>query len=95
MILLTVPIFFPIIIDLGFDPVWFGVIVVMVVELGLITPPIGMNVFVIKGMVPDVKLSSIYKGVIPFVVAQFVLIILVFLVPDIALWLPETAKAFR
>ncbi|MFK7835042.1 MAG: TRAP transporter large permease [Sulfitobacter sp.] len=95
MILLTVPIFFPIITDLGFDPVWFGIIVVMVVELGLITPPIGMNVFVIKGMVPDVKLSSIYKGVIPFVIAQFVLIILVFVIPDIALWLPETAKAFR
>ncbi|MGB0411338.1 MAG: TRAP transporter large permease [Pikeienuella sp.] len=95
MILLTVPIFFPIIIDLGFDPVWFGIIVVMVVELGLITPPIGMNVFVIKGMVPEVKLSSIYKGVIPFVIAQFVLIIMVFLFPDIALWLPESARAFR
>ncbi|WP_293450999.1 TRAP transporter large permease [Planktotalea sp.] len=95
MILLTVPIFFPIIADLGFDPVWFGIIVVMVVELGLITPPIGMNVFVIKGMVPDVKLSSIYKGVIPFVIAQFILIIMVFLIPDIALWLPESARAFR
>ncbi len=95
MILLTVPIFFPIITNLGFDPVWFGIIVVMVVELGLITPPIGMNVFVIKGMVPEVKLSSIYKGVIPFVLAQLVLIVLVFLIPDIALWLPETARAFR
>lgn len=95
MILLTVPIFFPVITNLGFDPVWFGVIVVMVVELGLITPPIGMNVFVIKGMVPDVKLSSIYIGVMPFVIAQFVLIVLVFLIPEIALWLPETARAFR
>ena len=95
MILLTVPIFFPIIVDLGFDPVWFGIIVVMVVELGLITPPIGMNVFVIKGMVPDVKLSSIYVGVIPFVIAQAVLIVAVFVLPEIALWLPETARAFR
>ncbi len=95
MILLTVPIFFPIVINLGFDPVWFGVIVVMVVELGLITPPIGMNVFVIKGMAPNVKLSAIYLGVIPFVLAQLVLIIAVFLIPDIALWLPETAKSFR
>jgi len=95
MILLTVPIFFPIITNLGFDPVWFGVIVVMVVELGLITPPIGMNVFVIKGMAPHVKLTSIYAGVIPFVIAQLVLIVLVFFVPDIALWLPETASAFR
>ncbi|MBL4725755.1 MAG: TRAP transporter large permease [Rhizobiaceae bacterium] len=95
MILLTVPIFFPIIIDLGFDPVWFGIIVVMVVELGMITPPIGMNVFVIKGMAPDVKLSSIYKGVMPFVIAQMILILIVFLVPEIILWLPETAKTFR
>lgn len=95
MILLTVPIFFPIITNLGFDPIWFGIIVVMVVELGLITPPIGMNVFVIKGMAPDVRLSSIYKGVIPFVIAQLILIVLVFFNPDIALWLPETARAFR
>ncbi len=95
MILLTVPIFFPIVTSLGFDPVWFGIIVVMVVELGLITPPIGMNVFVIKGMAPGVKLSAIYRGVIPFVIAQLILIIAVFLIPDIALYLPETARAFR
>ena len=95
MILLTVPIFFPIVTNLGFDPVWFGVIVVMVVELGLITPPIGMNVFVIKGMAPDVRLGSIYAGVIPFVVAQLILIVAVFLIPGLALWLPETAQAFR
>ncbi len=95
MILLTVPIFFPIVVGLGFDPVWFGVIVVMVVELGLITPPIGMNVFVIKGMAPNVKLGSIYAGVIPFVIAQVILIVAVFLLPEIALWLPETASAFR
>ncbi len=95
MILLTVPIFFPIVTSIGYDPVWFGVIVVMVVELGLITPPIGMNVFVIKGMAPDVKLSDIYAGVMPFVAAQILLIIFVFLVPQVILWLPETAKAFR
>lgn len=95
MILLTVPIFYPIVLDLGYDPIWFGIIVVMVVELGLITPPIGMNVFVIKGMVQSVPLVSIYKGVLPFVVGQVVLIIAVFLIPEIALWLPETARAFR
>jgi C4-dicarboxylate transporter, DctM subunit len=95
MILLTVPIFFPIVMDLGFDPVWFGVIVVMVVELGLITPPIGMNVFVIKGMAPNVKLSAIYAGVIPFVIAQLLLIAVVFFWPDLVLWLPDTARAFR
>ena len=95
MILLTVPIFYPIVLDLGYDPIWFGIIVVMVVELGLITPPIGMNVFVIKGMVQSVPLVLIYKGVLPFVIGQVVLIIAVFLIPEIALWLPETARAFR
>lgn len=62
MILLTIPIFFPVIANLGFDPIWFGIIIVMVVELGLITPPVGMNVFIIKGMAPEVPLSKIYKG---------------------------------
>ena len=95
MILLTVPIFFPIVVNLGFDPVWFGIIVVMVVELGLITPPIGMNVFVIKGMAQHVPLQTIYRGVIPFVLAQILLVILVFLFPQIALWLPDTANAIQ
>ena len=67
----------------------------MVVELGLITPPIGMNVFVIKGMAQNVPLQTIYRGVIPFVLAQIVLVILVFLFPQIALWLPDTADAIQ
>ena len=67
----------------------------MVVELGLITPPIGMNVFVIKGVAPDVKLSAIYRGVLPFVLMQILLIIAVFVFPTIATWLPQTAGAFR
>ena len=95
MVLLTVPIFFPIVTNLGFDPVWFGVIVVMVAELGLITPPVGMNLFVIKGMVPEVRLSAIYRGILPFVLAQIVLLLTIFLAPEIALWLPETARALR
>ena len=90
MILLTIPIFFPVIANLGFDPIWFGIIVVMVVELGLITPPVGMNVFIIKGMAPEVPLSKIYKGVLPFVIAQVVLIALIVFFPKIALWLPST-----
>ena len=90
MILLTVPIFFPIVVALGFDPVWFGVIVVMVVEMGLISPPIGMNVFIIKGMAPDVTLAQLYRGVVPFVIAQIVLIALMILFPAIATWLPGT-----
>ncbi len=92
MVLLTVPIFFPIVLGLGFDPIWFGIIVVMVVELALITPPVGMNMFVIKGMVPDVPLSKIYAGVLPFAVAQAVLIVIIFAFPEIATWLPTTAR---
>ncbi len=90
MILLTIPIFFPVVQNLQFDAVWFGIIVVMVVELGLITPPIGMNVFIIKGMVPNVPLSAIYIGVLPFVVAQILLIVLLMALPTLALWLPAT-----
>jgi tripartite ATP-independent transporter DctM subunit len=90
MVLLTIPIVFPIIKALGFDPVWFGIIVVMVVELGLITPPIGMNVFVIKGIAKDVPLEDIFRGVTPFVVAQILLIAILVMFPPIALWLPST-----
>jgi tripartite ATP-independent transporter DctM subunit len=90
MILLTIPIVFPIVIALGYDPVWFGIIIVMVVELGLITPPIGMNVFVIKGIARDVPLETIFRGVMPFIVAQVILILTLIAFPGIALWLPST-----
>src|SRR5438045_5349901 len=90
MILLTIPIVFPIVNALGYDPVWFGIIIVMVVELGLITPPIGMNVFVIKGIARDVPLATIFRGAAPFVVAQIVLILILVAFPEIALWLPST-----
>jgi C4-dicarboxylate transporter DctM subunit len=95
MILLTIPIFFPVVAKLGFDPIWFGIIVVMVVELGLITPPIGMNVFIIKGMAPEVALGTIYKGVLPFAVAQILLIALIVVFPAIATWLPSTMAQFQ
>jgi C4-dicarboxylate transporter, DctM subunit len=90
MILLTIPIVFPIISALGYDPVWFGIIIVMVVELGLITPPIGMNVFVIKGIAREVPLYTIFRGVTPFIVAQIILILILIAFPGIALWLPST-----
>jgi len=90
MILLTIPIVFPIVSALGYDPVWFGIIIVMVVELGLITPPIGMNVFVIKGIARDVPLETIFRGVMPFIVAQIVLLVILIAFPEIALWLPST-----
>jgi C4-dicarboxylate transporter DctM subunit len=90
MILITVPIFFPLIKALGFDPIWFGVVIVIVVEMGMITPPVGMNVFVIAGIAKDVPMYTIFKGIIPFVIADIILIALITVWPQIALFLPGT-----
>jgi C4-dicarboxylate transporter, DctM subunit len=89
MIILTVPIIFPVVVTLGFDPIWFGVIIVMTVELGLIHPPVGMNVFVIKSVVQDVSFSTIFKGVIPFIVTDIIRLIILIAFPILALWLPS------
>jgi C4-dicarboxylate transporter, DctM subunit len=89
MIILTVPIVFPVIKELGFDPIWFGVIVVMVAELGLIHPPVGMNIFVIKSVIEDVKISTIFRGVLPFIVTDILRLILLIAFPMLALWLPS------
>jgi len=92
MILITLPIFFPLIQSLGFDPIWFGIIIVVVVEAGLITPPVGLNVFVIKGVAKDVPMYTIFRGVIPFLIADIVLMALLFIWPQIALFLPNTMR---
>jgi C4-dicarboxylate transporter DctM subunit len=89
MIILTVPIIFPVVIALGFDPIWFGIIIVMTVELGLIHPPVGMNVFVIKSVVKDVSFTTIFKGVLPFVATDIVRLIILIAFPLIALYLPQ------
>jgi tripartite ATP-independent transporter DctM subunit len=89
MVLITVPVFQPIIVKYGYDPVWFSIVVVIMVEVGLIHPPVGMNLFVIQAQAPDVKITSIYRGIIPFLIAPFLLIFLMFLFPGIALWLPK------
>ena len=89
MIILTVPIIFPVVTALGFDPIWFGVIIVMTVELGLIHPPVGMNVFVIKSVVKDVSFTTIFKGVLPFVATDIVRLVILIAFPVIALWLPH------
>ncbi|WIM13392.1 TRAP transporter large permease [Enhydrobacter sp.] len=88
MIILTVPIIFPVVTHLGFDPIWFGVIIVMTVELGLIHPPVGMNVFVIKSVIQDVTFSSIFKGVLPFIATDILRLVILIVFPVIALWLP-------
>jgi C4-dicarboxylate transporter DctM subunit len=88
MILLTVPVFFPLVVHLGFDPVWFGIIIVVVVQIGLISPPVGMNMFVVKSMLPGVSTATIFRGVIPFVVATIVLLGILVAFPSISLVLP-------
>ncbi|KAF1068850.1 C4-dicarboxylate ABC transporter permease [Variovorax paradoxus] len=88
MIILTVPIIYPVIVHLGFDPIWFGIIIVMTVELGLIHPPVGMNVFVIKSVVKDVSFTTIFKGVLPFVATDILRLVILIAFPAIALWLP-------
>jgi C4-dicarboxylate transporter, DctM subunit len=89
MIILTVPIIFPVITALGFDPIWFGVIIVMTVELGLIHPPVGMNVFVIKSVVKDVSFLTIFRGVIPFVITDLLRLTVLIALPILATFLPS------
>jgi len=89
MLLITVPVFLPLVKQFGYDPVWFGVIVVIVIEVGLIHPPVGLNLFVIQAHAPDIKIASIYRGIVPFLFAPLLLIILMFLFPELALWLPK------
>lgn len=90
MIVLTIPIVYPIIIQLGFDPIWFGVILVIVVQMGLIAPPVGLNVFVVRSVVPDVPLLTIYRGVMPFLVAMVLALLLIIIFPQIALVIPNS-----
>jgi len=89
MVILTVPIIFPVIKELGFDPIWFGVIIVMTVELGLIHPPVGMIVFVIKSVIQDVSFSTIFYGVLPFIVTDLLRLLILISFPILATWLPS------
>ena len=88
MVLLTIPVFFPIVVQLGFDPVWFGVLIVLVVQIGLISPPVGMNLFVISSLLKGVALAQIFRGVWLFVVALILALVVVLELPQLALWLP-------
>jgi tripartite ATP-independent transporter DctM subunit len=88
MVLLTIPVFFPIVTSLGFDPVWFGVLIVLVVQIGLISPPVGMNLFVINALLKGVALAQIFRGVWLFVVALVLALVVVLELPGLALWLP-------
>lgn len=88
MILITVPVFLPLAESVGFDGIWFGIMVLVAVEVGMITPPVGLNIFVIRAQMPDIALVDVYRGIVPFLFAHFGLIALLLLVPGIALWFP-------
>ncbi len=88
IILVTVPVFLPVAVSLGYDSVWYGILMVVVVEIGLITPPVGLNIFVMRAQLPDIALGTMFVGIAPFLVADAVLIALLLLFPQIALWLP-------
>jgi tripartite ATP-independent transporter DctM subunit len=90
MLVVTIPIVFPIMMQNGFDPIWFGVVAVIVVEMGMITPPVGLNVFVVKGIAPDVPMATIFRGVLPFLLAMLICLLLIVIFPQIALFLPNT-----
>ena len=92
MILLTVPFVFPVIKALGFDPIWFGIVIVTVVEIGLITPPIGMNLFVIAGVAKDLKARDVIRGVVPFIICDIVRVALLVAFPILVTWLPSTMR---
>jgi C4-dicarboxylate transporter, DctM subunit len=92
MILLTVPIFFPLVLELGYDPIWFGIVVVVITEISLITPPVGLNVFVLRGVLPDVTTSTIFRGVTPFWIADLFRLTLIVAVPALSLWLPSFVR---
>ena len=89
MILITVPVFLPLIQEMGLSPVWFGILLVVVAEVGLITPPVGLNIFVIRNQLPDIPLTTLFRGVLPFLLADAAMIALLIMAPALALWLPS------
>lgn len=90
MIMLTLPIIFPTVLALGFDPIWFGIIMVLMMEMGQITPPMGINVFIISGVAKDVSMATIFKGIVPFVIMEIITIIILTIFPDIVMFLPNS-----
>ena len=92
IVLLTLPVFFPLVVSLGFDPVWFGIVIVLVVMIGLISPPVGMNMFVVRNMLPELSTMTVFKGVLPFVYTLIAVLALLVAFPDIALFLPQALK---
>lgn len=92
LLLLTIPIFFPIVLALGYDPIWFGVIVVLLGEIAIITPPVGINLYIVKGVAPDVPLATIFRGVMPFVIILFMGMVILIVFPELSTFLPRLMK---
>lgn len=92
ILLLTMPLTYPIITDLGFDGLWYGIIAVKMIEVGLLTPPFGLNVFMISGVVKEAKVEAVFRGVVPFIVAELVVVLLIIVFPEIVTWLPSKAS---
>jgi TRAP-type C4-dicarboxylate transport system permease large subunit len=88
-VIITIPVIFPLVMALGFDPIWFGVVVVIVIEMGLVTPPVGLDVFILSGAI-NVPLATIFIGVLPFLLSMIVCIVLLYIFPQIALFIPST-----
>src|SRR5690606_2735702 len=92
LVTLLVPVLFPVVERLGFDPIWFGVLIVLTAEMGVITPPVGVNVYVIKNIAPDIALGDVFRGVMPFLVPLFLTVFLLMVFPQLALWLPSLGR---
>ena len=96
MLVLTIPVYLPILLGLGYDPVWFGVLFIVNMQMGYLTPPFGFTLFYMKGIAPPgVSLGDIYRSVIPFVALQWIGLLLVLFLPQLALWLPEVVFGLR
>ncbi|BBO90343.1 TRAP transporter large permease [Desulfosarcina ovata] len=93
LIMLTIPIIYPVVLDLNYDPVWFGVVIVLTSQIAVVTPPVGVNVYVTKGIVPNVPIAAIFRGTFPFLVAMFILLVFVLIFPGLILWLPNLLAA--
>jgi len=92
MVMLTIPIFFPVSEALGYDPIWFGVVIVLITEMGVITPPVGINVYVVSGVAQDVPLETIFRGVLPMLLALLLCNLIILIFPQIALFLPSLMR---
>jgi TRAP-type C4-dicarboxylate transport system permease large subunit len=90
LILITTPVLLPVIVALGYDPLWFGIVMIIACEMAVITPPVGLNLYVIKGIAPQISLQQITRGALPFVALEILAIVILTIFPEIILWLPRT-----